>query len=94
MQALTGHGCFKVYTENIGKTNGNCLYCERLDTAEHTIFECSRWMDYRRQAEIEVDRNITTDNMIELMTISKENWEHKHGIVKKILTQKETDERR
>lgn len=93
-QALTGHGCFKAYTEKIGKTDGNCLYCERLDTAEHTIFECNRWTDYRRQAEIEVDRSITADNMVELMTLSKENWEHIHGMVTKILTQKEIDERR
>lgn len=41
-QALPGHGFFKAY--QIGKTDGNDHYCGKLDTAEHTLFECEGWI--------------------------------------------------
>lgn len=93
-QAFSGHGCFKAYTQKIGKTDANCHYCGILDTAEHTLFECDRWLEYRRRAEINVNGQITPDNMTDLMITSKENWNYIHDMIRQILGTKESDERK
>lgn len=93
-QALSGHGCFKAYTQKIGKTDENCLYCGKLDTAEHTLFECERWFEYRRQAETKLNGQITPETMINLMITNKETWKHIWNMITEILTKKEAEERK
>ncbi|XP_060526925.1 uncharacterized protein LOC132702359 [Cylas formicarius] len=46
-QVLTGHGHFKVYTNRLGKTDTKCFYCDREDSAEHTLISCLRWTTQR-----------------------------------------------
>lgn len=47
-QALTAHGFFRAFTKRKGKDDvDKCIYCTEVDTAEHTIFECIKWNDFR-----------------------------------------------
>lgn len=52
-QALTGHGCFNNYLNAIKKVEDpTCMFCDEIDDAEHTIFECRRWNDIRSRRRI------------------------------------------
>lgn len=54
-QFLSGHGCFQVYLKRSKKvTSDVCVYCEEIDTAEHTLFDCVRWQEARDEAEEEI----------------------------------------
>lgn len=48
-QAFTGHGCFRHYLWRMKRSLGaGCIYCNNpRDDAEHTIFECPAWSNYR-----------------------------------------------
>lgn len=48
-QALTGHGCFQSYLWTKKRAlSPTCVHCAAaVDTAEHTLFECSYWSGER-----------------------------------------------
>lgn len=93
-QALTAHGTFRAYAKRFGKdTEEACIYCEELDTAEHTIFSCHRWNSIRLPVYKETGC-ITPDTMVQRMLESREMWENIHGMVKAIIKVKESDEYR
>jgi len=48
-QAMTGHGCFCSYLAKRNRADDSyCGYCmDPDDTAEHTEFDCPRWLDDR-----------------------------------------------
>lgn len=93
-QVLTGHGSFKVYTKRIGKTeDDNCEYCGQVDTVAHTLFECGRWQLERRQTNQDIGMTLTTQNMIPTMIEDRKNWDLIHSFVRKIMKEKETEER-
>ncbi|XP_030764847.1 uncharacterized protein LOC115889073 [Sitophilus oryzae] len=42
-QFLSEHGVFMDFLHRIKKIpNGNCMYCDEIDNAEHTLFCCPR----------------------------------------------------
>lgn len=93
-QVLTGHGTFGSYTKKIKKTDTEeCLYCENDDNPAHTLFMCTRWNTFRTQLEIEIGEKITERNLIEIMLESKTRWKSIHTYVKKIMTNKEKEDR-
>ena len=54
-QAFSGHGNFSSYLYKIGKREDeSCVWCKVPDTAEHTIFICTKWVEERAWAEEQV----------------------------------------
>nr|CAH7729394.1 unnamed protein product [Callosobruchus chinensis] len=94
-QALSGHGPFRAYRHRVGRTDvEDCRHCTEVDTVEHTLFVCARWQSYRQVAEEELSENITADNMVQIMMTGEAKWRTVHTMVRKILSAKETEERR
>ncbi|MBV2145594.1 MAG: hypothetical protein KTM48_02570, partial [Wolbachia endosymbiont of Pissodes strobi] len=93
-QAITGHGCFRTYTKRIGKTNDKCLYCEAVDTAEHTLFACPKWIRKRMVANLELGVDINSRNMIAAMTKTEKHWILLDKYVREIMSEKEIEERK
>lgn len=93
-QALTGHGSFRTYTKKIGKDiDDACVYCQQVDTPQHTIFQCPRWEPERLAAYSNTNvQHLRPDNLISQMTTSKDRWEIIHNMIKKIMKQKEKEE--
>lgn len=81
-QLLTGHGCFNFYFHRFKiKEENKCIYCDIPDTTEHTFFECVRWTEERKQAELKIGR-ITPENVVFKMLESELTW----GTVDKMVT--------
>lgn len=91
-QVLTGHGCFRSYLQRIGKLqDGTCEECGTEDTARHVLFECIKYTAEREALFLRVGRRIHTDNLIETMLSTKEQWETVEGWVRGIITEKERE---
>ncbi|KAL1448257.1 hypothetical protein WDU94_012354 [Cyamophila willieti] len=94
-QILTGHGCFRFYLHRFGIENTpRCWFCQAVDDAEHTFFQCERWVRVRRETEEMVRRVLTPQNMIQVMMESRENWGAIERMARLIMTEKEEEERR
>lgn len=92
-QMISGHGYFRKYLHRMGKCDMPfCLYeeTEVIDDAAHTFFTCTRWVNARHQLEINIGR-ITTDNLIEKMIESEEQWQNVATYCERILRAKKTD---
>lgn len=94
-QILSGHGCFEFYKHRFKlAVVPNCRYCNTAeDTAEHTMFLCSRWERERTQMSLRVGENVTKNNMINLMLEGRNNWNEISNFIKTIMKRKEEDER-
>nr|XP_023027091.1 uncharacterized protein LOC111515086 [Leptinotarsa decemlineata] len=74
-QALSGHGFFKTYTCRIGKADDEvCLYCQEMDSPEHTLFSFNRWQRERNRYETETGEKMSSENSVNNMMKSRENW--------------------
>lgn len=64
-QTLTGHGCFEAYLHSKKRALiPTCRYCGLVDdTAEHTIFRCSRWKEDRLVLTSALRRPPTPDDV-------------------------------
>lgn len=92
-QVLSGHGSFRAYTKRIGKDEEDtCVYCGQIDTVEHTLFDCQRWVPARHTAYTELGLELTVENLIEEMLESGTNWRTVHGMIKTIMMAKEREE--
>lgn len=93
-QVLTGHGVFRSYAKRFGKdTVEECIYCQEVDTVQHTVFECPRWNDARMVTFIELGTRLSSQNLIENMTASEKKWNTIHNMLKTIMKRKEEEER-
>lgn len=93
-QFLSGHGSFKEYTKKMGITpDDRCMYCSEIDTAEHTILKCDRWVCERKELENNLGTQIVTENLAELLIVNKRNWEDISEFIRKTMRQKKRDER-
>lgn len=93
-QALTGHGSFRFFLCGIGRdSTENCMYCDEVDTPEHTLFHCTRWETRRRTAETSLGVHPTVDNTIDLMIESTDNWTILEEMLVSIMKRKEIEER-
>lgn len=93
-QALSGHGCFGeyLYERRIRDTN-RCTYCNGVDNAEHTLFECNRWSDQRLEFERITGNNFDAANMMNSLVESEEAWTHAYTAIRLIIETKERESR-
>ncbi|XP_030750902.1 uncharacterized protein LOC115878506 [Sitophilus oryzae] len=77
-QFLSGHGVFMDFLHRIKKIpNGNCMYCDEIDDAEHTLFCCPRWENGRSA----------------LLSKTSEIWGKVGAFMKEIIIEKVKDEK-
>lgn len=94
-QALSGHGCFGEYLCRFKKRDEEkCVYCDDpLDNAEHTLFTCEHWTQYRRVMFTEVGTEVTPENMITLMVEDVNSWRHIESFITQVMRTKDLDGR-
>ncbi|MBV2145531.1 MAG: hypothetical protein KTM48_02210, partial [Wolbachia endosymbiont of Pissodes strobi] len=89
-QFLTGHGSFRDFTRNIGKTEDDeCVYCGEGDTAEHTVFYCPHWKQQREICQETLGIVLNPENIVKTMTDSRNNFEAINRMITQILREKE-----
>ncbi|KAL4153928.1 hypothetical protein QTP88_001761 [Uroleucon formosanum] len=95
-QALSGHGCFPYYLHRFGKlASPSCWYCgHQSDDAYHTFFVCGAWHSRHTRMNSILGREITPENMTEVMRSSKDAWTIIDNFVNEVLRKKEEEERR
>ena len=96
-QFLSGHGCFMKYLYAIKKVQTPyCLYCEEEEenTAEHTFFRCHFWKIFHERANKKIKCEITTENVMDKMVETEENWKIIKSWIEEVLKRKEEDQRR
>lgn len=92
-QFLSGHGFFKHYLYRMKLVNDeNCQYCGGIDTAEHTVIQCDRWVFWRNELENQLGTQVTVENLVQLMVRSKRNWEQVAAFIRKVLKRKKVEE--
>ena len=64
-QVLSGHGCFKAYLRRFKKKDEMCCYCNfPVDTAEHALFVCAKWVVAREVLAQAAGAEVTPDTMV------------------------------
>lgn len=93
-QFLTGHGHFATFQFKINKVNNEkCRYCQYpKDNPEHTIFHCEKFKTLREEC-YRMEGNLNVDNIIDKMLSKPESWKNIEGMIKKIINEKEKNER-
>lgn len=93
-QALSRHGSFRAYTKRIGKTTDYfCMYCEAETSAEHTIFECSRWNGQRSCCQSSEKNDVTLENILSMVLQDEANWDNISQLATEVMRKKEKKER-
>lgn len=83
-QAMTGHGAFGENLFKITKAESTkCWYCEASDTANHTLFECCRYLETRASAE----------QICKVKMENRENCEAITRMMRAIMLKKQEDEK-
>ena len=91
-QMLSGHGVFKTYLKRINRSeNGNCWYCPGRDSPEHTLTLCPEWAEIRKENSM-VKK--TAQELFEEMAQDEDSWKKVTSAIKKIMIEKEKEERR
>lgn len=91
-QILSGHGNFTAYLHRFKiKTNPRCRYCDAVDSAEHTMFQCTRWTQNRSDAQNKTGATLTVENLVPTMLKSEGNWTIISATMSSIMKQKELD---
>ena len=86
---------FRAYAKRFKKDDtDNCIYCQQIDTVEHTIFVCSKWEQSRNETYQKLGHELTPDNIIETMIENEGNWKEVHKLIRNIMSNKEKDELR
>lgn len=93
-QAISGHGTFKKYLYGKKKRNSaECNYCREEDDAQHTLFHCIRWEEYRQRYLLETGARFDLPNMRAKLISREREWQEMYDIVRNILKTKEDEER-
>lgn len=95
-QALSGHGCFPHYLHRIGKLDSTtCWYCgHEVDDVYYTLFECDAWHTRRSRTNMSLGKEITPENLTEVMLSSMDAWSTIDDFINQVLSKKEEEERR
>ena len=94
-QFLTGHGAFNAYLHRFKRRDtAECETCGKEETAEHVIFECTKWNKTRTEMQKEAKSKITPENIIQKMLENPTNWEKITNALVEIIRTKEESERR
>lgn len=91
--ALSSHGNFRVKLRHFGMCDdGACSECLRPETAEHVLYECSRY-----DAERQVLKDLITERGLQLrqedMMVDNKVREVFFQTIKRIMKRKEESER-
>lgn len=72
-----------------------CLSCNEdvVDTVEHTITECSRWVEQRRTLTATIGPDLNLSTIFQKMLDSKNNWLAITAFAKQVMLIKEDEER-
>ena len=88
-QVLSGHGLFGAYLHRFRLSDSEeCMFCNEVDTPQHTLFECRQHTNERTALEEELGRNIGVDNMVDLMLTWEDNWNRINGYLGRIINTK------
>lgn len=49
-------------------------YSLKIDVAEHTLFDCARWKDYRSNVEDIIGTTLTPSRLVTYMMKQEKNW--------------------
>ncbi|KAJ8913042.1 hypothetical protein NQ315_002058 [Exocentrus adspersus] len=94
-QFLSGQGSFNSYLCRIGKKESDvCDQCQESDTLEHVMFHCPQFADNKLRVETRIGIRITPTNLMVQMIRSKDNWDHIHNWIRKVMIAKEREGRR
>lgn len=92
-QLLSGHGCFRAQLKRFNCcTSDQCYYCQERDDVEHTVFKCPRWVRYRSELVQQLGE-VTPENIVAMMLSSKMGWRMVEDFARKVITEKEIEER-
>jgi len=94
-QFLTGHGCFAKYLHKYKRRDTPaCMYGDGSDdSAEHMLFECSRFQVLRTNAELQIGQRLNKENIVEIMLRSKNEWNIIGRMMGEMIRRKESEER-
>ena len=86
-QVLSGHGFFKAYLHRMKKRNtAACTHCKQgEDDAEHTLFECPKWGEERRQTQEKMDIVLNMDIIVQTMLEREEQWGSVQSLANKMV---------
>ena len=67
-------------------------YCPGIsDDANHTFFECDRWLQRRRYLEVDIEK-LSSHIIVQVMLRSEENWNLVFCYMKGVLKSKKAEE--
>jgi len=94
-QLLTGHGCFGVYLNRIGKAaSALCPFCSLDDdSADHTIRSCPEWWMDRRELLSVLGPDLSLSGVIRGIVGSREAWIAFAKFAEAVMLKKENAER-
>lgn len=75
-QVLTNHGCFNAYLHRMKKLETpKCSWCEAdTDDANHTLFVCDAFENWRRVLVGEIGHDLTAANIVDTMLECRSKW--------------------
>lgn len=94
-QILSRHGCFADYLHRINREETNvCFHCgQEIDTAQHTLSECTAWHTERSELCQIVGPDLTIASVIRSMLSSEDKWNAVRRYCDTVMSQKEEAER-
>lgn len=96
-QVLTAHGCFGEYLHRVARREPtpachHCGVCD-VDTAQHTLEECSAWEGPRRALVAEIGVDLSLPTVVAAMVGSERCWQAMVSFCETVISQKEAAER-
>lgn len=76
-----------------GMTLDVCTATTHTTDVEHTFIGCDRWWQERRNLEVKLGMDVTSERMVECMVQSKSKWDAIVKYITTIMKRKEADER-
>ncbi|XP_046742523.1 uncharacterized protein LOC124409151 [Diprion similis] len=94
-QLPTGHGCFAEFLNRIGRAEEpTCWHCEEaVDTASHTLEDCTAWEGERNALRETIGDDLTLDGVIRGMVSSEDGWAAVTRFAERVMAAKERVER-
>lgn len=95
-QLLTGKGVFNEYRKAIGKSRTDkCWYCpNEVDSAEHTMFTCPKWIEERNALKEDVHEFKPDGELLTRLTACSKSWKAFSKFADSVMSSKEEEERR